>query len=64
MLQRDEGTWWVACDVEGCSEAHDLEAQGHQEAVQELREAGWRTYKDDADEWCNMCPSCREEVGV
>lgn len=58
-LERSEGCWWVSCDT--CSDAHDLDAENFQEAVDEVKEAGWTITKVDG-EWTHICGACQEDA--
>ncbi len=55
MITCDEGQWWVACD--GCSDSHDLDVETFQEAVDMVREMGWRISRQ-AETWMHWCKEC------
>ena len=49
----------ICCDT--CDAERIFEANGEyvdfREMNAELKESGWRTYKDN-DDWCHKCPEC------
>lgn len=52
-------TYEVNCDF--CSDSFEVEAEYFSEVIQELKDRGWKYFKDEKDEWTHKCPACQEE---
>lgn len=55
-----EGVWEINCD--SCSAgAIEIEADDFNAMIRELKEQGWRIFKNSTDNWCHACPDCNPE---
>lgn len=48
------------CDEDTCNESSTFYGEWH-ECIRESKEEGWRSFKNDNDEWQNKCPFCMEK---
>lgn len=58
--QKDLNNFAVTCDGPGCTEDIEIETEDFEEAVKEIHEAGWESFKDEDGDWQNRCPACVE----
>lgn len=58
MITRENNELTFTCDAcEAVSEAYD--PNDFAEAWTELKDEGWRAFKDENGEWQHRCPECR-----
>lgn len=56
MHEQDGDTHTFFCDA--CGDSEDLDGE-FGDVWSELKDAGWRAFKNDDDEWEHRCPVCR-----
>jgi hypothetical protein len=59
MIEKDDGNvFLLTCD--NCGEVCDEIFDTFYDAVayKKDRENGWRTIKDQNNDWCDLCPAC------
>jgi hypothetical protein len=57
VLLKNDGKWVADCD--SCSENIETSSSTWDEALQEIKAAGWRSAMKDGA-WAHLCPSCYE----
>lgn len=58
-IYRDEDNEvWVECNQ--CADTFYSGTSDFYEALDLMKQEGWRTILDDADEWQHFCPACME----
>ena len=60
--RREDKSYYVQCDFEGCLYTQDLQAKDFWEASAEAKRLGWLLAKDRDGKWCNFnteyCKMC------
>lgn len=58
MIDRDGDDFYITCDNCG-EELHIDTAYGDwSEMIKDMKAQGWKSRKDQNDEWENLCPEC------
>ena len=55
-IVRTHGTIDFECDI--CGEILFTAQDDFKDALDEMKEEGWRAFKDRHDEWEHKCPDC------
>lgn len=50
----------MQCDNKDCWE-ESVFIGSFRECIIEAKEEGWRIYKNEDDEWCHICPFCKNK---
>lgn len=55
-IEQDDNRTFFVCD--GCGVCEELEDVSFSHGWAELKQDGWRAYKDRHDRWNHKCPDC------
>ena len=60
MIERDRELriFRATCDSPGCQEYEELETEDFYDAIDMLKEKGWRALQRPDNGWDNRCPVC------
>lgn len=63
MIRRERGDLVAECDDCGTDTEHQLQGcRDFLEFVAELKDDGWKVFKDEDGEWRHLCPDCVGET--
>ena len=59
LSSQDNIVYEVSCD--SCSFSEEIEVFNFPCLMNEMRQRGWKSFKDGDDEWTQMCSECCEK---
>ncbi len=57
-IEREDGEWIVCCTK--CGEGVELDSENFAEVVGDIRDLGWKVFKDKWGTWNHVCSKCTE----
>lgn len=59
MIEREYGSFTLSCDI--CYEKAPYSFADFYDAVDYKKENGWKSQKNDNNEWEDVCPKCAKK---